>query len=459
MSGRRCARTQQGLSLIELMIAMALGLMVSAGVIAVFTCTSDSYRAQAQLARLQEEGRFAISQIRNDLAMSGAQYCSNTGGNAHATAAGSYQDSLRAPTVYASDAGALMAALSDVTTPWGSPYPAAPSQPYSLPSFLAMRGYECTAKSCTPMDPSNKQGANGFSIPAMGTAVGKRVVGASVITVRYLDSSGGWLIAPNGSAGGNALVSNVDGTLSIRLAPASNEPAIKDFQSKDPLAMLADCAGSQIFAVSGQESAELRSTGNNFVQPVSLQNGVAPKLFDLSRDVKTVTYYLKVVDNGDGMGHTTGALIRRVNGGSTALHGGSSEEIARGVERLDFKYGVQLADGTLRYYSAEQVDNSTRTDCPSVPMPIQGSDDHGCLWRSVSLIEIDLLIDGQQPLYSLTPDELAYTYLSDSPSNAISAPESPTAAGRKLTPIQQGFPLPMLRREFTAVVAVRNFNP
>ena len=223
--------------------------------------------------------------------------------------------------------------------------------------------------------------------------------------------------------------------------------------------MLADCTGSQIFAVSGQESAELRSTGNNFVQPVAVQNGVAPKLFDLSRDVNTVTYYLKVVDNGDGMGHTTGALIRRINGGNTALHGGSSEEIARGVERLDFKYGVQLADGALRYYSAEQVDNSTRADCPSVPTPIQGSDDHGCLWRSVSLIEIDLLIDGQQPLYSLTPDELAYTYLSDSPSNAISAPESPTAASRKLTPIQQGFPLPMLRREFTAVVAVRNFNP
>ncbi len=459
MSGRRRATRPHGLSLIELMIAMAVGLLVSASVIAVFMSSSNSRLAQAQLARLQEEGRFAITQIKSDLVMSGGQYCNNTGGNAHIGAAGAYRDGLLAPTVYASDAEALMSALSDVTTPWGGRYPAAPIEPYSLPSFLAMRGYDCTVKSCTPVDPSNKQGANGFSLPAMGTALGKRVVGASVITVRYLNPSSGWRIAPDESAGGNKLISNVDGTLSIKLIPGPDEPKITDFGSTDPLAMLADCSGGQIFAVSGQESAELRSTGNNFVQPVASQNRVAPKLFDLSRDFQTVTYYLKVVDNGDGMGHTTGALIRRVNGSSGAAHGGSAEEMARGVERLDFKYGVQLVDGTLRYYTAEQVDNSARADCPSVPIPIQGSDDRGCLWRSVSLIEIDLLMDGQQPLYSLTPDELAYTYLSDSSSNEMLEPQSPTAVNRKVTPIQQGFPLPMLRREFTAVVAVRNFNP
>jgi type IV pilus assembly protein PilW len=109
----------------------------------------------------------------------------------------------------------------------------------------------------------------------------------------------------------------------------------------------------------------------------------------------------------------------------------------------------------VRYYSAEQVDNSTHADCPPLPLPIQGDNGHGCLWRSVSLIEIDLLMDGQQPLYSLTPDELAYTYAAD----GMAKPTSPTADKRKVTPLQQGFPLPMFRREFTAVVALRNVNP
>ena len=64
-------------------------------------------------------------------------------------------------------------------------------------------------------------------------------------------------------------------------------------------------------------------------------------------------------------------------------------------------------------------------------------------------------MDGQIPLYSLKPGELAYSYAAD----GIFEPRAPTDPVRKITPAQQGFPLPMLRREFTAVVAVRNANP
>jgi type IV pilus assembly protein PilW len=448
MRGRRPC--QRGMSLVELMIAMVLGVLVSASVIAVFSSTSASQLAQEQLMRLQEEGRFAITQIKNDLAMSGAPYCAGSGGSAHASAAGLYLDQLRAPTVYASDPGALSAALSDVTTPWGGPYPVAPIQPYSLPGFFAMRGYDCSTSRCTPVDPSNKQNPNGFSIPAMGAAVDARVVGASVLTVRYLDAAGGWTLVPDG--GGLSVDAN--GSVLIDLGNASSKWEAKNFEPRHPLAMLADCSSAQIFAVSGQGSSQLASNGSNFVQPAVFQNMTAPKLFDLSLDLRTVTYFLKVVDNGDGLGHTTGALVRRVNGGSGAVNS-ISEEIARGVERLDFKYGVQRADGSVRYYTAEQVDNSTRADCPPVPLPIPGDNGHGCLWRSVSLVEVDLLMTGQQPLYSLLPDQWAYTYAAD----GIVEPASPTASAHKVTPLQQGFPMPMLRREFTAVVAVRNFNP
>jgi type IV pilus assembly protein PilW len=448
---KRGRRHQHGLSLIELMIAVALGLLVSAGVIALFTTTSNSDLARAQLDRLQEEGRFAMTQIKHDLAMAGAQYCVGSGGNAHISAAGIYLDALRAPTVYARDPGALMSALSDVTTPWGSPYPPAPAEPYSLPSFLAMRGYDCKASECKPVDPSNKKSPNGFGVPAMGVKVDDRVVGASVITLRYLDLSGGWTLPVDGSG----LTANADGSLSIHLGTSASKWKLSDFKASHPLAMLADCSRAQIFAISGQGSTELVSTGDNVAQPAVSQTMVAPKLFDLSLDEQTITYFLKVVDNGDGMGNTTGALIRRVNGGGTSTNKGSSEEIARGIERLDFKYGVQLADGTIRYYSAEQVDNSSASDCPRLPLPIRGSNELGCLWQSVSLIEVDMLVDGQQPLHALTPDELTYTYAID----RIFKPDSPTANGRLVTPSQQGFSLPMLRREFTAVIALRNFNP
>ncbi len=68
------------------MVAMVLGLLVAGGIITVFSSTSSSSKAQTQLARLQEEGRFAISRLGGDLRMANGQYCNNSGGAAAAGA-------------------------------------------------------------------------------------------------------------------------------------------------------------------------------------------------------------------------------------------------------------------------------------------------------------------------------------------------------------------------------------
>ncbi len=76
----------------------------------------------------------------------------------------------------------------------------------------------------------------------------------------------------------------------------------------------------------------------------------APKLFDVNRDFRTVTYYLRVVSvNNDGKAPFTGALMRRVNGGVASAGGGSEDELVRGVERLDFRYGVEDANGNTSF--------------------------------------------------------------------------------------------------------------
>mgnify|MGYP001336801331 FL=1 len=50
-------RYQKGLSLIELMIALVLGLLISSAVIQVFIRTSASYQLQDELSYIQENGR------------------------------------------------------------------------------------------------------------------------------------------------------------------------------------------------------------------------------------------------------------------------------------------------------------------------------------------------------------------------------------------------------------------
>ena len=195
-------RRQYGLTLVELMVAMVLGLLVAAGIVTVFSSTSSSSKAQNQLARLQEEGRFAITRLGTDLRMANGQYCTNTGGVAKPGAGGTYLDHLRSPKVYATSlvgaAGAVSGALSDITTTWGGAsgsggnYPASPAAAYSMPSFLFMRGYDCTLAACTPVDPASA------GLPAMGTTLGKRVKGADVITVRYIHPASGWTIGGAG---------------------------------------------------------------------------------------------------------------------------------------------------------------------------------------------------------------------------------------------------------------------
>ena len=446
MIARRTTRRPSGFSLIELMIAMVLGLLVAAGIVSIFMSTSSSNRVQTQLARLQEQGRYAITRISSDIASANGQYCNSSAGPANLGAGGVYVDGLRAPTVYVPGT-TLTNAMSDVTTIWGSAgYPASPTATaYPLPSFLSMRGYDCPATgACTPMDPSAST-----TIPAGSAAVGSRVVGTSVLTMRYVNPSAGWTLYPAGSATGSTLTTDGSGAITqINLNPTGSEPTITNIHAND-LMLVANCSAGQIFGVSGQGSATLVPLASNFSQISGQQGMAAPMLFDLNTDFQTVTYYLRVVDNNDGT--KTGALMRRVNGASPG------DEIVRGIERLDFKYGVEYPDGTTQFLDAATVDASTvaTTGCvPMLPAPLDPAD-RGCLWRAVKSIEVNLLMNGQVPLYTLTADEMQYTYQTD----GITTPAAPGAAGRKVTPAQQGFVDPLLRREFTALISLRNFNP
>jgi len=448
-----------GLSLIEMMIALIMALIVAAGIITVFASTSSSNKVQQQMAALQEEGRFAIHSLRADLANANGTYCSNTGGNAMDTGAtggsGLYLDSLRSPTVYAKTAIAF--ADNTVALP-------APGGAYSLPSSVFMHGYQCDTGTCTP---SGLTGLVASGIPAMGTAPGSRVKGADVLTIRYLKPGSGWAIVRTGSSiPGTTLDAPASATSSatvtdINLVPMADEPAVNTFTGT--LAMLADCSNAQVFTVSGAGGATL-TPNNNYAPPLDISTGAAPRLFDFTNDFQTVTYYLKVVcaDGSSPCAHTTGALIRRVNGHEDVAGAG---ELVRGVERLDFRYGIIDANGNTQFLTADQVDtrNGGAIPCPpgnptNLMLDPDGSSppqEKGCLWRAVQTIEVHILMDGQTPLYTLTPNEMAYIYTPDS----ASATPLPPASHAIQPNADQGFPNPLLRREFTTLVALRNFNP
>lgn len=60
-----------GLSLVELMISILLGLLLSSGIIAVYLESKRNFAAEEELARIQENGRFALGLLKRELSLAG----------------------------------------------------------------------------------------------------------------------------------------------------------------------------------------------------------------------------------------------------------------------------------------------------------------------------------------------------------------------------------------------------
>ncbi|MDY0014155.1 MAG: PilW family protein [Rhodocyclaceae bacterium] len=60
-------RRQGGLTLVELMVALTLGLLLSGMIVGIFVSNHQSYRIQNALARIQESGRFGLEFMGRDI--------------------------------------------------------------------------------------------------------------------------------------------------------------------------------------------------------------------------------------------------------------------------------------------------------------------------------------------------------------------------------------------------------
>ncbi len=68
-------KSQKGLSLIELMIAIALSIFIVAAMISLFVNSKQNYRMNENMSRLQENARFAVSFISRDIRMADYRAC------------------------------------------------------------------------------------------------------------------------------------------------------------------------------------------------------------------------------------------------------------------------------------------------------------------------------------------------------------------------------------------------
>jgi len=67
----------KGLSLVELMVALALSLVIGAAVMQMFLASKTTFRVQDAMSRLQENGRFAVGLLAAESRMAGYMGCGN----------------------------------------------------------------------------------------------------------------------------------------------------------------------------------------------------------------------------------------------------------------------------------------------------------------------------------------------------------------------------------------------
>ncbi|EGV31804.1 hypothetical protein ThidrDRAFT_1689 [Thiorhodococcus drewsii AZ1] len=69
---------KNGFTLVELMVAMTIGLFISGGILQIFLISKQSYRATEAMSRLQENGRFALEYLSRDIRQVGFKsLCAN----------------------------------------------------------------------------------------------------------------------------------------------------------------------------------------------------------------------------------------------------------------------------------------------------------------------------------------------------------------------------------------------
>lgn len=437
------AARQRGMSLIELMVAMLLGLLVSAGVVALFMATNQSNRTQNAMARIQENGRFATGRIEADLRMAGAMN--------RQSSVPDRENWMQMPVGSGSMLPRTSVMIHANSFNWQGqtaatvrPAAWAANEPYPMGAGYFVRGYECSSGTCNPAVPTGV-------IPAVGSAAGSRVRGTDVITVNYMRGLGYRYELPVGVVTGYAAA------FTTFAETGSGTP----FQPDD-FALVSDCSNApQLFQVGGGGPVIVPKAGT-LIQPASFKPGAGGdscdvRLFNFSRDFVTVSYWLQLVSDPSpgAAGRLIPTLMRAENG--------VAQEVVQGVERLDFLYGtVFAANNGIAYLDAAQINSAAAATCPPPPATYvrpgaftsTGAGtawrETNCQWRNLRSIEVRALYNTVDDMGGTPAQDTAYWYSLDGGSGPVipgaTMPVTALPAGR------------MMRREFMTLVSIRNGN-
>ncbi|MEW5892532.1 MAG: PilW family protein [Pseudomonadota bacterium] len=278
---------QRGLSLVELMIGMALGLIVVAGIVYIYLGSRQSYKMQENMARIQENGRYAMEILSREIRMAGYQGCST------ATFTNTINPQTTAANNYAWDF-----------------------------SRSAIEGYEATGAG-TWSSVTSGNPATAVSVSNIDTQV---VSGTDVITLRTTDSLNIGIV-------GQPTDNNCSGTTAdLKVTP-------NNLLSDGMIVMATNCSHAAVFQITNFNSSQnvVHNTGTGTPGNATKDMGacfVGGEIVGISAK----SYYIR--NNPAGV-----PALYRKTGPSTV------EELVDGIQDMQIEYGVDTdGNGSIDAY-------------------------------------------------------------------------------------------------------------
>ncbi|MEZ5473315.1 MAG: PilW family protein [Marinicella sp.] len=406
-----------GFSLIELMIAMLIGLILLLALTRIFANTSQMNIAQNGLARLQENGRFLMQRIKSDIENVGFQPCASI--------------SMESPR-YIDQGFAVKPFYTTVQLTNGLPNNA--DQLIDPQYFL--RGHECDIDgNCLPAIDVSPGGNPYGVVPGAGTSAGSRAYLTDVLTMRLLKSRG-------------VLIDDTGFKSTDTIVKLAQDPTAKPLllESGDQI-LIGNCYKSLIANATVQPDNKLSITNDSGLNPASVDwasKNSMTQVYNFTKHYETVSYYVGLKTDPSSPNNLVSSLYRVKNNETPT-------EVAEGVERFDVFYGVRFADGTSAYLTANEVQTGLVSSCVTPPVPPDDLSINpmyngtGCLWRSVFAIRVHMLLN---TIYNSTTDaQETYVYSVDG-----STPQIPTTIPSQIDPRK------MYRREFVQTISLNSLN-
>ncbi|AWH35106.1 pilus assembly protein PilW [Stenotrophomonas sp. SAU14A_NAIMI4_8] len=337
MSSRRQAA---GLSLIEMMVAMVIGLVLMLGVVQVFIASRTASRLAEGNARAQENGRFALEFLQRDIRMAGHFGCVN-------------------------DQAHFVKGEGDPTINTG----AATGSGHPLDFSVSIQGYEAPG---TGPGTSLTVGGSWPAVTGLPSSISalKPRDGSDVLVLRYLAAEGVPVTAL--APGANSVV-GFDGTIGKRL--------LEGGVTAPTLFGVADCSHVNVFKgtyAEGQVTASGANLDRYTVQPTG----------------QTMIYRAESVVYFVGTSGTTGepALMRARSDGADGY--AAAEELVEGIENLQLLFGL---DSTAAITSTTPPTGNITTVAIASGVSTGTNAAAAAQWRRVGQVQVGILARSPQP--------------------------------------------------------------